>query len=63
MCTSGFFGMQRLNNNIEVTAAGQAELFGFLGGDTVLKELRPVRREFTANKFLYQILFHAAPGQ
>jgi hypothetical protein len=55
--------MQGLNNDIEVTATGQAELFGLLGGDTVLKELWSVRCEFTAGKFLKQILFHAAPGQ
>ena len=56
-------GLERLDHDVEVAAAGQAQLLGFLGGDAVLKELRLLGGEFAPGELLQEVVLDAAPGQ
>ena len=54
---------ERFDHDIEMSAAGQAELLGLLLGFAVAEELRPVLGKFATGQFREQIVLDAAAGQ
>ena len=56
-------GGERLDNDVEMPAAGKAKLLSLFFGLAVAEELRAVSRQFAAGQLFEQIVLHAAAGQ
>ena len=55
--------VQGLDDNVQVSPAGQTQLLGFFRGNPVLEKLRAIGGQLACGQFLQQIIFHTAARQ